>query len=342
MKKSTLVKIGIIGTLTIILFIIGINYLNNKTIFKDETLLYAVYERVDGLTNSSEVFINGYPVGKVQDIYFNNDKSRNLIVEISIKEGFSIPKNSIGQIYSLDLMGTKGIQFIIDKETNSLYESGDTIKSSIEQNIQEQVNMQILPLKMKAEELISSFDSVLTIVQAVFNEDTRTNLKMSFSSIKNTLTNLEKTTFTLDTLLVSEKSKLAEIFSNVESITSNFEQNNELLSNVIQNFSDISDSLTKVDVNKTISETNLALNQLNQVIYKINEGNGSLALLLNNDTLYNNIESATYHLNKLMRDLHENPNKYLNFSIINLGTTKYYSETGNEKIKEKEKKIKTE
>lgn len=345
MKKSSFIKIGLIATITLIAFFAGINYLNSKTIFKDETLFYAVYERVDGLDNSSQVLLNGFPVGQVSDIYFTDDNSGNLMVELLIDEGFEIPENSIAQIYSLDLMGTKGVQFLIDKEANAMYKNGDTIKTSIEQGIQEQVNMQILPLKKKAEELISSFDSVLTIVQAVFNEDTRKNLTISFSSIKNTLTNLEKTTFTLDTLLVTEKSKLAEIFSNVESITANIEDNNEMLSNVIKNFSNISDSLAKADVSKTISEANTALNQLNGVIDKINNGDGSISLLLNNDTLYNNIESATYHLNRLMKDLHENPKRYLHFSIIDLGSTKYIVEPETEKEKknkEKEKKNKLE
>ena len=39
----------------------------------------------------------------------------------------------------------------------------------------EEVNKQILPLKNKAEELIGSVDSVMTIVTAVLNKNTREN-----------------------------------------------------------------------------------------------------------------------------------------------------------------------
>jgi len=339
MKKSSIIKIGIVATVTFILFFIGLNYIQNKSIFKDDNLFYGVYERVDGLSKSSLVLINGFQVGQVSDIYFDDDLSGKLIVEIIVKEEYKIPKNSIAQIYSLDLMGTKGIQILINQDTKEFYQSGDTVIASVEQDIKEQVNMQILPLKKKAEDLISSFDSVLYVVQAVFNEDTRLNLKISFNSIKNTLANLESTTFTLDTLLVTEKSKLAKIFSNVESITANIQTNNELLGNVILNFSNISDSIAKADVSKTISETNLALDQLNNVIDKINNGDGSISLLLNNDTLYNNIESATYNFNRLLKDLHENPKRYLHFSIIDLGTTKYVVEP---KVKDDKKNKKLE
>lgn len=340
MKKSTIIKIGVIAVLTFILFFMGINFIKNKSIFSNDNLFYGVYERVDGLSKSSLVMINGFQVGQVGNIYFDDDFSGNLIVEIIVKEEYKIPKNSVAQIYSLDIMGTKAIQLIVDKENKEFYQNGDTIIASIEHDLKEQVNMEILPLKKKAEDLISSFDSVLTVVQAVFNEDTRTNLKISFSSIKNTLGNLEKTTFTLDTLLATEKSKLAKIFSNVESITANLENDNELLNNIITNFSNISDSITKADVAKTIRETNTALAQLNNVIDKINNGEGSISLLLNNDTLYNNIESATYNINRLVRDLHENPKRYLHFSIIDLGTTKYIVEP--KEKEEKDKKLKKE
>ena len=57
-----------------------------------------------------------------------------------------------------------------------------------------------------------------------------------------------------------------------------------------------------------------------------------------------NIENATYHLNRLLRDMHENPKRYVNFSLMDFGKT-IYVEDKDDNIKateEKKKKKKKE
>ncbi len=316
-KKSTVIKIGIVFTITLFAFIWGIGYLKNKKLFSGDKIFYAVYERVDGLSNASPVLVNGYEVGKIQQIYFAEDKSGKLIVEIYIGDKYPILKNSVAQITSLDLMGTKGIEIQLDHTSTEYYEHGDTLLAKVEEGL----SAQILPIKNKAEQLISTIDSVLCVLQTIFNTDTQNNLIQSFASVKTTLVNLQNTTFQLNNLIASEKDRIDKIFANVESISLNLSNNNAKLNNILTNFSSISDSLAKADVANTINSANKALADLNKTIDKINNGNGTLAQLVNNDTLYTNIESATRNLNKLIIDINENPKRYLHFSVIYLGRT---------------------
>ena len=194
--------------------------------------------------------------------------------------------------------------------------NGAILKSSIQGTLQEEVNMQILPMKRKAEDLMLSFDSVLTLVRTVFNANTQENLASSFESIKNTLNNLESTTFTLDTLFITQKSKLAAIFSNVESITLNIRENNNRITNVIKNFSNLSDTLAKADFARVIKNASDALSETNQVVNKINNGKGSLGLLLNNDAIYNKLDKASTELGQLLEDMKLNPKRYVHFSLF--------------------------
>ncbi len=339
MQRKTFIKIGIIGIISIVLLIWGINFLKGKSFFKDSNVFYVVYHQIDGLTLSSQVVMNGYAIGQVSDIYFDSEKSNSLLVTLEVSSDFFIPENSVAEIYSMDLMGTKAIRILRNDSTQIAHVNGDTLSGTTEGDFKDQVNMQILPLKRKAEDLISSFDSVLVVIRTVFDENTRMNLSRSFSSISLTLANLERTTFTLDTLVSSEKSKLVAIFSNIESITQNLKNNNENLSHAIKNFSNISDSLAKADLAYTIAKTNSALAHVNDIVNKINNGEGSLALLLNNDTLYRNLDNASYHMNRLLRDIHENPKRYVRFSLIDLGRTKYVVAPDDD-IRKKEKKTK--
>ena len=353
MSKAAITKIGILIVIAISLLIWGVSYLKGKDIFKKEDTYFVIYSDVNGLSISNAVLINGFKVGQVSDIQYIQDTVNKFKVSILIESKYKIRQGAVAQVYSMDIMGTRGIRILMNgndslllgkksfllaglKEYN-FHTNRDTLISDIEGGLVEQVNMEIAPLKKKAESLISSLDSAIVIVQSIFNEKTQENLRNTFASIKTTIENLERSTFTVDTLLTTEKSKLAVIFSNVESITTNLKNNSEKISKIISNFSNISDSIAKADIASTLKKADKALYQFNQTLNAINNGQGTVAQLLNNDTLYQNIENASYHLSRLMRDLHENPKRYLHFSVFDFGKTVYSEEEDGKKQRKKNK-----
>jgi phospholipid/cholesterol/gamma-HCH transport system substrate-binding protein len=358
MSRSKITKIGILIVTAISLLIWGVSYLKSRNPFKQENVYFVIYPDVNGLGLSNPVLINGYKVGQVTDIEYIQDSVNSFKVSLLIENKYKIKEGAVAQIYSMDVLGTRGIRILMSKKdsvllgkksyllanlkNNKFLNSSDTLKSDIEGGLVEQVNMEIAPLKKKAESLISSLDSAIIIIREVFNKKTQEDLRNTFASIKTTIQNLERTTFTLDTLLTTEKSKLAKIFSNVESITANLKNNNEKITEIINNFSNISDSLAKVDIASTLKKADKALLQFNQTLNSINNGQGTVAQLLNNDTLYQNIENASYHLSRLMRDLHENPKRYLHFSVFDLGKTVYQSEDEKKSKKKKKKEAQIE
>jgi len=139
----------------------------------------------------------------------------------------------------------------------------------------------------------------------------------------------------------NEKYVLARIFSNIESITNNLKNNNEQINQILNNFSMISDSLQKSNIKNTIQNANTVLLQANSILGKINRGEGSFGLLINNDTLYRNLENASKNLDKLMQDLRENPKRYVRFSLFDFGRTVIIDENGN-KIKKRERNNQTD
>ena len=238
--KSKII-IGSVFLVAIAIFIIGLNYLKGIDFFNPDNTFYAVYPNVSGLKVSNSVTINGYKVGQVKEISLNPDFS-GVLVSFSVEKDFIIPDSTIAQIYSSDIMGTKAVKFILSGSTNVLSD-GDTLLSNTEKDLKEQVNAELLPLKRKTENLISSIDTAVTIVQNIFNEKTRENLSLSFESIRKTVKYLEEASLSVDTLMTSQRGKLSRIFTNVESISGNLKNNNEKLTNIINNFSAISDSL---------------------------------------------------------------------------------------------------
>src|SRR5690554_221139 len=316
MKVSKEVKIGAIMVLAIGLLFWGANYLKGFNIFKEHRVFYAVYQRVDGLSSSNPVIINGHKVGQVEDVSFLPDFSGRLIVKFSIVENdFDIPDDTKAKIISSDLLGSKSIDLQLGV-SQTYININDTLASDIEASLTESVNQQIAPLKSKAEGLIQTVDSAIVALSAIFNKKAQGDLDASFTSIKNSLETFERTMLSLNEMVDDERKSIHGIFVNVESITKNLAKNNESLTRTINNIESITDSLAGAQLKETVKNASLAMQEFSAVMEKVNSGQGSLGKLINNDTLYNNLETAASDLDQLLLDMRLNPERYVHFSIF--------------------------
>ncbi len=304
-------KIGFFAIASIIALVFGVNYLKGINILNDNSDFYAVYENIGGLQVGSPVLVNGYKVGMVSNIDLLTEQNQNLLVTISLDKEFDMAKNTVCKIVNQDLMGTKGIELILG-DTDELVRGGDTLISGIEATLQDEVNAQILPLKNKAEELIGSIDSLMMIVTAVLNKDTRDNLRNSLSSLDKTFELMSQTMVKVDSMVDINDDRIAIVVKNLESITSNLESSNGEIKTILTNFATLSDSLVKADI-ATV------LQNVSDITTKINNGEGSIGLFLKDDKIYANFEKSTRELASLLEDIKNNPSRYVNFSIIGGG-----------------------
>jgi phospholipid/cholesterol/gamma-HCH transport system substrate-binding protein len=310
------VKTGILVVVAVALAVYGINFLRGTDLFKKDFTLYALYNKADGVIEANPVLINGYRVGQVNKLKLvQRTGEYKVLVTFLIYEKVNIPKGSRAKITSSDLLGSKAVE-IGFSDSKEFVSDGDTLLPDIEDDLKTSVDKRIAPLQKKAENLISSIDSVMQVVQQVMNANVRQNLVASFESIKNTINYLQHTAFNLDTLTTTQQSKIIHILDKVQSITSNVEKSNEKLSNIINNFSSISDSLAKANIKETIENTNKALVQANDIFNQINSGKGTMGKLVKNDSIYNNLNKASEDLDKLLKDLRINPERYMHISVF--------------------------
>jgi len=310
-KFSKEIKTGFSAVIAVVVLYFGMQYLKGINILDNSRTFYAEYDNIRGMQVGSSVLLNGYNVGMVGTIDLLIGDQTALLVTIKINKEFNIPINSVSKIINQDLMGTKGIALILG---NSLEyaQSGDTILSAIENSLQEEVNAQILPLKIKAEQLIGSVDSVMMIVTAVLNKDTRENLRNSLQSLNETFLLMSSTMIKVDSLVGINDERISKVVRNLESITTNLESSNGEIKTILTNFATLSDSLVKADIVET-------LRNVSEITLKINNGEGSIGLLMKDDKLYANFEKSTRELAALLEDIKKNPSRYVNFSIIGGG-----------------------
>ena len=321
MKIKREAKLALTALAAVFILIWGINFLKGSSLFESKSTFYGVYDSVEGLKVSSGVIYRGYQVGQVISIQFTGERFDRVLVKFSVNKGLELPSNTLAMIQSADLMGSKVIALMPGDSRVSAV-SGDTLRSQVERGLMEQVSQQMLPLKQKAERLLGSLDSVMLIVQGLFNEETKKNLSNSFGSIDRTLRNLEGASGNLDTLIQGESVRISSILQNVNSITGNLKNNNEEISNILSNVSAISDSLRRASLHQTLMSLDYILATTDSIMNKINRGEGTIGALLNDNDLYYNLNQVSENLNRLLVEFRYNPKRFINLSLIDFSSGK--------------------
>ncbi len=315
MKIANETKVGILAAFSIALLIIGYNFLKGNAIFSSETVLYARYSHVDGLAVSKPVLINGFQIGRVDKLQLQPDGS--ILATLKIKGKYEIPTNSIAKLESTDLLGSKAIVMALGTG-NDFAQDGDTLNANVQKGLLETVE----PVQKKAEVIIAKMDSILTSVNSILNPNFQKNVDKSFNSIASTLASLEATSKKVDNLVGSEGSRISSILANVEAISNNLKQNNQKISSILNNVNSITDQVAARNFKQTIDNANKAMLDLQTIVGKINEGHGTLGLLVNDTKMYENLNNASKNLDNLMIDLKANPKRYVHFSVFGGGNKK--------------------
>jgi len=315
MKIANETKVGIMAAFSIALLIIGYNFLKGNAIFSSETVLYAKYTHVDGLAVSKPVLINGFQIGRVDKLQLQPDGS--ILATLKIKGKYEIPKNSIAKLESTDLLGSKAIVMALGTG-NDYAMDGDTLNANVQKGLLETVQ----PVQKKAEMIIGKMDSILTSVNSILNPNFQKNVDKSFNSISATLASLESTSKKVDNLVGSEGSRISAILANVEAISSNLKQNNQKISSILNNINNITDQVAAANFKQTIENANKAVGEMQTIVSKINNGQGTLGLLVNDTKMYENLNNASKNLDNLMIDLKANPKRYVHFSVFGGGNKK--------------------
>ena len=313
MKIRREAKLALTALAAVFILIWGINFLKGSSLFESKSTFYGVYDSVEGLKVSSGVIYRGYQVGQVISIQFTGERFDRVLVKFSVDKGLELPSNTLAMIQSADLMGSKVVA-LVPGDSHVFAVSGDTLRAQVERGLMEQVSQQMLPLKQKAERLLGSLDSVLLIVQGLFNEETKKNLSNSFGSIDRTLRNLEGASGNLDTLIQGESARISSILQDVNSITGNLRNNNEEISNILGNVS--------ASLHQTLMSLDYILATTDSIMNKINRGEGTIGALLNDNDLYYNLNQVSENLNRLLVEFRYNPKRFINLSLIDFSSGK--------------------
>ncbi len=305
-------KTGIVAILIIVLIIWGYNFMKNQKVFDNSRTLYAEYHNVQGLVKSSPVTINGLIVGKVSKISFHPFKEGVLVVNINFTDEIEFSTNSVAEIYSPDFISGKSLKIRMAYDDAPIAKDGDTLIGKFDSGILGTINEQIAPLQNKVESFIVNTDTVMHNLNSVLDIENQKNLKLSLKHMSATLANFEKFSKNADKILAANNNKIDSILNNA---------------NVAMNsFAQMMDSLEKADLGATVKRLQVTLDGFNKLLDGIEQGNGSIGKLMNDDQLYINLEKASKELAELLKDLKLHPKRYVNVSVFGKKEKPYVEE----------------
>ncbi len=105
---------------------------------------------------------------------------------------------------------------------------------------------------------------------------------------------IQNTTYQLDTFIYTEKNHLSKIIYNLETVTDSLSGISKTdINAIISNMKAISDSLASADIPATFAHAKNSLAELNKILRKVNESDGTVGKLVNDKELYEQFVKTT-------------------------------------------------
>jgi phospholipid/cholesterol/gamma-HCH transport system substrate-binding protein len=301
LRLSKEIKAAFFVLSTILLFIFGFNYLKGSSILDKQKTIYAVYDEVDGLLVGANVMINGLSIGNVTELDFLPNSTK-ILVTLKVKDKLNFSSKSTASIYETGVLGGLAISIEPVFERESIVKTGDTLMSSVRPGLTELINRQIEPLSRQLQSTITSVDSIFTGASNVLNKQTQEEIKESISVLTSAINAINNSSIIIEETLTSKNTQINNTIDNIEKISSNL--------------TNVSNELNSFGLTSLLSNLEISVDGISSIVNKLNSDNSTLGQLINEDEVYNNLNSSIESLNILINDIKANPKKYVHFSVF--------------------------
>ena len=301
MKKffSKEIIIGTSVLLSLLILFFGINYLKGINVFKSANYYYASYTNVAGLAQSAPVKLNGYKIGLVREISYEYENTEHVLVELSLDKNLKVPTGTKAALVT-DMLGTSSIELQMASGTDYC-KIGSRLEGVMAGGMMDKIGNELMPTIVS---IAPHIDSLVVALTAITTDPALIN---SIKRLDNIMANLETSTNYLNSAMKGVPALVNTAngtMVNVKEISSNLTQISEALAV-------LSDDLKEMPIDSTMRNINNITTNLDRATQQLNSTNSSLGLLLNDPSLYNNINNSAAHIDSILIDLKRQPKRYI-------------------------------
>lgn len=284
-------KIGLTGIIALVVLFLGINFLKGVQIFNVSDYYYITFTNAKGLTKSSPVYADGFDIGIVSDVTYDYNHPGQVVVEISVNGDVKIPHGTLARLDE-GMLGGCTLNMIMGANPANCYLPGDTIVGDDNKGLMGSVE-QVMP---KVEDVLAHVDSLIVTLNKLANSP---QLPQIMANAEEITANLNESSKQLNTILNKDVPQLTatlnRVGDNAEMMTAN---------------------MASLDLQGTIDKVNSAMENVEQTTQKLQDTDNNIGLMLNDSSLYNNLNTSVNSATLLLRDLQKNPKRYVHFSVF--------------------------
>lgn len=288
------VKIALVAIVGVILLFFGMKFLKGLNLFDNGTKYYITFKDVSGLSASSPIYADGYKIGTVKAINYDYSHSSDITVEAEVEKDMRIPKGSSAEIVS-DMMGNTQVNLLLANNPRERVEPGGIIPGNINAGALGEVK-NLIPT---VQQILPKLDSIMASLNALLADPALAN---SLHNVETITGNLTVSSRELNTLM-SQLNKGVPVMMNKAN-------------GVLDNTNKLTGNLANIDVEGTMRQVNKTLANVEAVTASLNNKQGTLGLLMNDPTLYNNLNSTMRDADSLLVNLKAHPKRYVHFSLF--------------------------
>jgi phospholipid/cholesterol/gamma-HCH transport system substrate-binding protein len=301
LKIAKEIKVALLAIVAIVIFYFGFNFLKGIDFFNPSNEYYAIYDQVDGLTAANPVLLSGLAVGRVSRIEILQEDENRLKVYFELREDITLGKESVALLTS-DILGSQTIVIQRNKVDTPLPE-GSKVKGNIEPALTAQIQEQAYPV-------LKTLDSVGQHLNGIL-----ANIDKNEEAIQNIMLNVEVTTQNL--AKISEKqATINAVIDDFKKISATLADEKNGLKALLKKTNGIADSVNALELAKVVNRLDTTLITINNTVASMQDGEGTVDKLLNDDSLYVNLNQTLVDLDALLIDMKDQPKKYVHFSLF--------------------------
>jgi len=307
-KEVKSIKVALFCIAAALIFYLGSTFLKGINIFGKKNYYYAVFENIGALHESTNVTLNGYEIGKVTGIELLSSNPVRICAEILVTEKLDIPRDSKLEVTQKDVLGGMVVNLHLGNSAE-LAHRGDTLNCYLSGGMLDGVGDLVAQLQSVA----ASIDTIGQNLKLAFRTEDSIN---GGTMIKNTLENLEHTTSDLSKLLADNGGKVNSVVSQLNVLSKTLGEAAPKLEAIVSNVDNITDSLAQANIRTLVNNAQSTVDNANELIATVKNGQGTVGQLVSNDSLYRNLNNTIESLDLLVKDIKANPSKYINVTVF--------------------------
>ena len=297
MSRAREIQVGITVLVALGITLWGVTWLKQFSLARRIRLWHVTFPQTGGLSTSDEVQVNGLRKGNVQSVALVND---HVAVDLALASDIQLTTDSRVAVRNVGIMGEKVIAVDL-RTTGTPYTARDTITGIYEKGIPEVLAGvggtidAITELATQLKGLADALDKNGNLSATLTNfHDTSEQLKGAVAEnralLRETVANLNAASRTAKSLTTDRKADLERTLDSFERSAASLEHLTARL-----------DSLRL---------------SLQSVAGKVDHGDGTLGRLVNDPKLYDEAKASVAELRALIKDIKENPKKYVNVKVF--------------------------